>query len=169
MTAQVKELYMGIDPSSRKIAAVVLDTHGTVLEILTSVMIKNAAIEERCRYAIDWCNEYVMGWYHVRVEAPVFVGQKGGLKALIPQAKVHGALVGASRGVSSLSVGDAVVPTWKKVVVGKGNASKTDVAEWVKKNYPTFYEDYSDDQDLMDALCVARYCLWQETGYNKQV
>ena len=48
-------------------------------------------------------------------------------------------------------------PKWKKVVVGKGNASKKFVKEYVLREYSDYAEEYFKGQDQIDAFCIA---LW---------
>ena len=48
------------------------------------------------------------------------------------------------------------VSTWKKQVVGKGNATKEEVQGWLTANNPA-YAALCGDQNLTDAACVALY------------
>ncbi len=49
------------------------------------------------------------------------------------------------------------VMAWKKDIVGKGNASKDEVAAWLEVHHPDYYEQCHGDQNLVDATCVALY------------
>lgn len=48
------------------------------------------------------------------------------------------------------------VATWKKEVVGAGNAKKEDVARWLETRHPS-YSSLCGDQNLIDAACIALY------------
>jgi Holliday junction resolvasome RuvABC endonuclease subunit len=74
----------------------------------------------------------------------------------IVQAQVGGAVLAAAdnAGVDFHLVN---VNTWKKQVVGKGNAKKEDVAEWLRDNWPDAYTLCGGDQDLVDASALNRY------------
>lgn len=49
------------------------------------------------------------------------------------------------------------VGTWKKLVVGIGNASKADCAQWLSENRSHFYKMCEADQNRIDAACIALY------------
>lgn len=48
------------------------------------------------------------------------------------------------------------VSTWKKETVGKGNATKDDVSEWLQRVHPD-YAALCGDQNHTDASCIAIY------------
>jgi Holliday junction resolvasome RuvABC endonuclease subunit len=97
----------------------------------------------------------------VFVEAPL-VG-RGGVSSTLPQAYVSGALQGAlwSRGANVSLVN---VSRWKKVVIGKGNATKANVAEAVRLRWPDLYRRTKGDADCIDAVAIALYGLVQVSG-----
>jgi hypothetical protein len=47
------------------------------------------------------------------------------------------------------------VKTWKKELIGNGNAPKPFVAQWLKDHHPGYSAICAEDQDLIDATCVA--------------
>lgn len=49
------------------------------------------------------------------------------------------------------------VSTWKKEVVGKGNATKDEVSIWLNEQLPDYSALCGDDQNLADAACIAVY------------
>lgn len=49
--------------------------------------------------------------------------------------------------------------TWKKELIGHGNADKDTCRGWLEGNYPALAEICGEDQDLVDAHCIA---LWAE-------
>lgn len=53
--------------------------------------------------------------------------------------------------------------TWKKQVVGHGNASKDDVKAYAERDWPMTIKAVNDNRlppDVLDALCVALYGVW---------
>jgi Holliday junction resolvasome RuvABC endonuclease subunit len=62
-------------------------------------------------------------------------------------------------GVVACSVPACLVPvsSWKLGTVGHGNASKDDVARWLRATHPTLFEACAGDQNLIDATCIALY------------
>lgn len=49
------------------------------------------------------------------------------------------------------------VKTWKSDLVGNGNAAKTVVAQWLNDHHARYSAICAEDQDLIDATCVALY------------
>lgn len=47
--------------------------------------------------------------------------------------------------------------SWKKLIVGNGNASKDDIKAWVREQHPPYAVLCGDDQDKYDAACIAMY------------
>lgn len=47
--------------------------------------------------------------------------------------------------------------TWKKTLIGNGNASKDDVRNYITEVHPVYAALCGQDQDLCDAACVALY------------
>lgn len=85
-------------------------------------------------------------------EAPPLAGSRN-LQTLIALSQTSGALLAASSGKCY----EVPVATWKKEVVGKGNATKDDAAEWLQINdYPAYLQCHGD-QNLIDACCIQKY------------
>jgi len=74
----------------------------------------------------------------------------------IVQAQVGGAVLAAADN-AGVEIHLVNVNTWKKQVVGKGNSTKEDVAEWLSNNWPDAYTLCSGDQDLVDASALNRF------------
>lgn len=74
------------------------------------------------------------------------------VRTVIQLAEVVGA-------VCSLAVPTYPTPvaSWKKATVGKGNAEKSDVSNWLDDRYPLYSSQCGDDQNLVDATCIALY------------
>ena len=146
---------VGIDPSSRKIAVVATPAGEERLQVrvfvLPQAVVPALAIAYRVtrRYVRQHTTRgrTVLLW----IEEPV-VG-KGGAYATIKQSKVHGAIVAGA--VAGGAVVDTVQnSTWKKTVTGKGNHSKVQVAQYVRKNWRALSKLAGPDQDLIDAGCI---------------
>mgnify|MGYP003627208534 CR=1 FL=1 len=88
------------------------------------------------------------------VEWPVL--GRGGFRSTMVQAFTSGAIQGTlhERGCDTQG---ANVSSWKKAVVGKGNATKEEVAESLRLRWPSLYAGVAGDQDLCDAACIALY------------
>lgn len=156
------KVIIGIDPSSRKLAAVV----NVLGDPEFDVHIKHLPAKlpaETCLLAYAWvrrlCHRYSSEGYDVRcyLEAPISAGAKGGVKALLPQAQVSGALLAGAMSVRSASIDLVSIQTWKKQVIGKGNATKTDVKQWAAQYWRAIYESNPSDQDVLDAAAINRY------------
>jgi Holliday junction resolvasome RuvABC endonuclease subunit len=82
------------------------------------------------------------------VEEPVVAGARN-LRTSLRMAQVSGAIL-------SVMSGELVpVSTWKKAVVGKGNATKDDVRAYLQSQ-PEFKETHGK-QDWIDATCIRLY------------
>lgn len=67
-------------------------------------------------------------------------------------------------GVVACSVPATLVPVaeWKKGTIGNGGASKERVSGWLSATHPAFFAACEEDQNLIDATCIALY------GQSKQ-
>lgn len=147
-------IFVGCDPSSRKIALIFAvgeeDPQARIFALPQAVI---PALEIAYRVTRRFVRRYVSQGRRVVlwIEEPV-VG-KGGAYATIKQSKVHGAIVaGAVAGGAHV---EAVQnSTWKKSVTGKGNNSKVQVAQWVRKEWKSLSTLVGPDQDLIDAGCI---------------
>ena len=92
----------------------------------------------------------------VAIEAPVVAGARN-LRTAIDMSLTSGAV---AAGIYRLGLRVLFVPvaSWKKVVVGKGNATKEEVAAHVRKADRRFHAAASGDQDLFDAWCISDWC-----------
>lgn len=94
------------------------------------------------------------------IEDPV-VG-RGGAKVQAELARAQAAMMLAAAHVDDDHVSNIYTYTihltsWKKSVVGKGNASKKDVAAFVEDRWPEFAKVVPGQQDYYDARCIAEY------------
>ena len=143
---------IGIDPSSKKLAfcmtkgkyTISLHTKSLPEGVLHA---SGAAFEEAFLFFSKMPN------CHVFMEAPL---EGHSVHSAIIQAQVGGAVLAAASKVH-VNVELVNVGSWKKQVVGKGNAKKPEVAEWLKENWPEAYNRANGDQDLIDASAINRY------------
>ena len=91
----------------------------------------------------------------VYIEEPV-VGR--GVRASLQVAQTTGAVM-SHLSVSSYFVN---ISSWKKTVVGAGNASKGLVGTTLLKLHPRYSSLCGRDQDLIDATCIALYGVEQQ-------
>lgn len=103
----------------------------------------------------EWPWRYYPGPLAVFVEQPLL--GRGGVRSTIKvsQAAAIPLLAAVACGVDG--VYEVNVQSWKKQVVGKGNASKDDVKAWLRVNHPERYAFTGGDQDLIDATCIYLY------------
>jgi len=146
---------LGIDPSSKKLALCLTGVTHDKIFTLTTISLPVGALQAAgvaYREAFSFFNRHREG-LHVYMEAPV-VGVNMG--STIIQAQVGGAVMAAAQnaGVHLHLVNNM---TWKKRVLGKGNAKKPEVAELLRGIWPEAYAASSGDQDLIDACAINRY------------
>lgn len=146
---------LGIDPSSKKLAFCITPVNHDRIFTLSTISLPEGALQATgaaYREAFSFFQRNGKG-LHVYMEAPV-VGRSVG--PTIIQAQVGGAVMAAAAnaGVPLHLVNNM---TWKKRVLGKGNASKPEVAELLRGIWPEAYAASSGDQDLIDACAINRY------------
>lgn len=158
---------VGVDPSSQRMVAVIGRVGETSNDVVVDAIRLGASkdILERAQAAYEWGR--ALGTTLLQLADPgedviVAIEQPllglGGAHATITQSIVHGAVaVGiASRGVPVKQINNK---TWKKNVIGNGNANKAMIADWCKDMQFRFYERTASDsgkpdQDALDALCI---------------
>lgn len=87
----------------------------------------------------------------VYIEAPVVAGARN-LQSTIKAAMTCGAVVGR---LGHTSVYLIAVDTWKKAVCGLGGIDKAAVRDWLYASSPELATACHDDQDRIDATCIA--------------
>lgn len=157
-----RTVYIGVDPAGTRLHAVVIRGDGFSLATrqLPSEAVVRVVAADRWIYSLVKQYRRDGASVVVAVEEPV-LGLRGraGANATLPNAKVHGALL-----ASAMRAKAVVIPVnnmrWKKVVVGKGNAGKPQIAAFVKRTWPKLYIEAKGVQDFMDASCIARYAQY---------
>lgn len=147
----------GVDYGVRRVALAVIDAGGhRVDEVLLGECGDVDAIDtlaESCWNVLTREHADV-----VVVEYPI-VGMSRNLRVGIRMGMVAGAIIAASR-QAGCEVTTVEPATWKKAVIGAGNASKDDVANWLARHHPTYHSACAS-QDTIDATCLALYATTQ--------
>jgi Holliday junction resolvasome RuvABC endonuclease subunit len=145
---------IGVDPSSMKHVAVTLRDGSYEISVFIT---KAKDMPTRCLEAFRWMRKVVRnedGPVDLFLELPMNAAARGGVKALLPLAQIQGALAaGALSG--GATVHQVYVQSWKKTVVGNGNASKLKIKIYLRKNWPSFYLESEGDIDVCDAGAIA--------------
>lgn len=160
--ASCPPISVGVDLSSRKFAAVAVRGESILLHQFRG----DSPKEEPPRW--EWFYDIGMeffqgvsedGPFTVFIEAPLM--GRAGVRVTIGQAQVQGSLGLAALHSGTDGVYEVNVQTWKKDVVGRGNASKSDVRDaiegWLASRPSSRPGFPADNQDLCDALAIARY------------
>ncbi|MFE9742938.1 hypothetical protein [Streptomyces sp. NPDC006477] len=149
----------GVDPSSRKLAVVTTFGDWAEPEMLTFDLPENHI--EGCGLAFRRFFEYLSGVKERTGHTPFVFQERPLMSNMNPHSTIVQALVGGAAIAAAeecMCQADLVnVQTWKKLVVGKGNASKPEVSEWVHENWPVAYDLAGGDQDLLDAAAINRH------------
>jgi Holliday junction resolvasome RuvABC endonuclease subunit len=161
---------ISVDPSSKKLAIAVSWFELDEVAMMTVDLPEGLARRpQACHEAYDEMYRVVeprvksATEVYVFIEAPVL--GRGGAHATIPQAQINGALQAATHaaGATVMSVNNK---TWKKDIVGNGNANKDEIARWFRNNEHGLYAQWvttnrngvaAPDQDMIDALCINLY------------
>lgn len=151
---------LGIDLSSRKIA---LAGHNEQFGWMSETWAAPKKMKDRGEILAQFIKPFsafisgvvATGPTWMFVENPL-VGV-GGPHPTIVQAQVQGLVLGLAVRLGVRGSYPVNVQTWKKDVIGRGNASKGDVAEWLTRHHPHLAGMADGDQDLVDAACIALY------------
>lgn len=138
----------GIDLGGAKAAVVVLDDDELVhAEVFTS---RAERRQDQLFEVADFCEQVSAIADVVYVEEPI-IGR--GVQASLKIAQACGAVL------SALSTPAYLVSntSWKKKIVGSGNAAKEAVSFWLRGTHPDYYDSCDEDQDLADATCIALF------------
>jgi Holliday junction resolvasome RuvABC endonuclease subunit len=154
MVGMADAILIGIDPSSKKIAAVTFTASG--FKPFEAVLAKQSG-PDACERALQ------VGTYLgtqrpdaslklAFIESPL-VG-RGGVRSTMVQSFTSGALQAAlhQEGFRVTLVNQS---SWKAKVIGSGKADKREVREAVRLRWPALYEAVQSSQDLIDASAIA--------------
>lgn len=152
-------LLAGIDASTRRVAIVSSRPDGSdsdyhVIEVRRSKDPFSPAHLVQIEHEVwRWISK--RGIESVVIESPV-VGRGGVLTALKLAYAIGAVQIGAAKGASE-SVNLVNVQSWKRSVVGNGNATKEDVGKAVAKRWPAMFKQVAGDLDLTDAAAICIY------------
>jgi Holliday junction resolvasome RuvABC endonuclease subunit len=89
----------------------------------------------------------------VAIEQPI-QGASRNVRVGLLMGMVAGALSVAANHTGA-SVAIVAPATWKKSVIGRGNADKQSVSDWLERQHPRVFERCNKSQDLVDSTCLA--------------
>ena len=88
----------------------------------------------------------------VYVEEPLVAGVRN-LRTSLKIAQVSGVVMSSVPDFAKF----VPVSSWKKQIVNKGNATKEEISDFLKKQHEEMWARCDGDQNLIDATCVALY------------
>lgn len=100
----------------------------------------------------------------VSIEMPI-LGLSRNAQTAIGIGQTCGVVM-ASVAACSREIHDVAVSSWKKAVVGRGNATKDDVGDWLRTNHEALYRGCEGNQDLIDASCIAFFGTVVDEGLS---
>lgn len=155
---------LGIDLGTRKYAFVHLEGDDQSVRVI-DVAVGQMDASPNHFHVVHWMREqashHTHGVDHVYIELPL--RGRGGVKVATQMAMNAGAIATAFTS-EGLPVNGANVQTWKRETVGRGNAGKLDVAEWLEASHPAIHRECGrvgakHRQDAIDAACIGLYGL----------
>ena len=151
---------LGIDCDSRKIAMVCMDMGGHIKYHIILIS-KSDTAKERLPELINMFNGQlkVINPDHVYIEDSIFIQNYRTSKTI---SEIIGNIKYSLKDYDYVTV---PVTTWKKGVIGKGNANKDDVKVFILKKYP---ELEGELQDIIDATAICLYGIKCEKGKIKE-
>lgn len=131
--------YIGIDPSLRNFASVALDENMQVLSRL--FLSKNPLPKLRGAQRLSFINEAFQQWLK-ELPTPAVAGiedypygivhgGRGGSRSVYPLGELGG-VVKLALYEANIEIFDYATQTLRKILTGKGNASKKEVMEWAE-------------------------------------
>jgi Holliday junction resolvasome RuvABC endonuclease subunit len=143
----------GIDLGVRKAAIALLD-NGEVTNVGHLELPDAMDRATQLRTVAEWTIGYTKVAEQVFIEEPL-VGRNTRVSMKIAQtAGAVMATLGTPFTARAYFVDNK---TWKKAVVGNGNASKEKIAEWLSATYPAYATLCEGNQDRIDATCIGLY------------
>jgi hypothetical protein len=87
------------------------------------------------------------------IEEPPLAGSRN-LQTFLHLAQVSGVVSAAARPSTLVPVS-----SWKLGTIGRGNATKDQVADWLRARHASWYALCGGDQNSIDATCIGLYGL----------
>ena len=147
----------GVDYGLRRVA-IAVPSAGILVDVDRAVRGKPCDALDALEVLADtYCNAVIRTRVElVAIEAPI-VGMSRNVRTGLQLGMVAGALSSAA-----LRTGSKVIivepSTWKKAIVGNGNANKDDVSDYLARKHPRLHERTAT-QDAIDATCLALYAM----------
>lgn len=148
----------GCDPASKKIAMFTEDGPGNIHSELITVKKSNRndeLMELRRQLMFTLSRDPNPTIY---CEEPVVAGARN-IRSTILVAETVGMILALNAHVRVVPVS-----SWKKATVGKGNATKDEVTEWLRREHPDYASNCHESQDLTDAAAIFIYGRGLEVG-----
>lgn len=140
----------GIDPAGRGVAVFAIDsTHAAayVLEVeRTNRGQEIRELHDKLGKLLQRDPEPI-----VFVEAPVVAGARN-LQTTIQLAQTVGMVMALPHRTYQVAIG-----SWKAATVGRGDASKESVSDWLREAYPEYHSLCDGNGDLVDAAAICVY------------
>ena len=136
----MSDYYIGIDYGTRKVAVAVIDA-AFKLHALEDLQLTQSERFNELQFLCDFTHEVVAEFAHSAHAA---------IESAILGASMNAQTL-ANQNITSVFVASA---TWKKEAIGRGNATKDEVATWAAAVWP---EAPIKTQDQADALGMAVY------------
>lgn len=137
-------MILAIDPSSHKLGFAIFDSGGGLMA--SGLKILKGDIFNRTREAFCWLKELLAVYAVKIIVVEGLVGKYPG--AVIPQARVTGALIAAAPPTIAF---EEIPPSRVKKLLLKGNATKEEIAEVAARRYRF---DQQNGYDISDAIAV---------------
>jgi len=142
----------GIDLGARKVAiSTFVDGELTLAQ---SLEVPKTTRARELRTLGEWTFGYTKIANYAFVEEPL-IGR--GVRSSLQIAQTAGAVMSAMGGLLAIDSRFVDNKTWKKQVVGNGNASKEMIEEWLKRTHPAYAALCGSNQDRIDAACIGIY------------
>lgn len=147
----------GLDPASKKIA-MFTDNDGLIRAAKLSVPRTDRNTELLVlRHFMQQVLEFDPD-PRIFCEEPVVAGARN-LRSTILVAETVGVVLALDARVYLVPVS-----SWKKSTIGKGNATKDEVREWLNNSHPKYAQQCGVDQDLTDAAAIYLHGREVDTG-----
>ena len=149
-------MYMGIDTSTKALHVVLLNDDGTIhsqTKISNNLKDLDARIFKMSDDLYSFAS--IIKVTASAIEAAIFIQN--------PMTTIKLSAVVACAKYALHRAGLSIVPvdnrSWKKAIIGKGNAKKTDIMIHAKQ----VWGDVFSEQDFADAACIS---LWMKDTFN---
>lgn len=143
----------GVDLGVRK-AAISLRSDGD-LSCVEHFEVPRQHRHQELRILAEWCYGYLKVADAIFIEEPL-VGRNTRVSLQI--AQTAGAVMSSlGSGLREVHIDFVDNKSWKKAVIGNGNANKEDITSWLKSHHPSYAELCGGNQDRVDATCIGIY------------